>query len=111
MDGDSSALADFLRVAGVDEKNSRNADAIEQVEAFIRWTNEPLIQSGPFDFGDPARIRKGIEILGRICEKRYAKSNPKYLYTTRSSLGMTAMLLRLKARVDSRSIHDGEAAA
>jgi predicted unusual protein kinase regulating ubiquinone biosynthesis (AarF/ABC1/UbiB family) len=111
IDGDSSALADFLRLAGVDQKNSRNADAIEQVEAFIRWTNEPLIQSGPFDFGDPARIRKGIEILGRICEKRYAKSNPKYLYTTRSSLGMTAMLLRLKARVDSRSIHDGEAAA
>jgi predicted unusual protein kinase regulating ubiquinone biosynthesis (AarF/ABC1/UbiB family) len=111
MDGDSSALADFLRVAGVDEKNSRNADAIEQVEAFIQWTNEPLRQSGPFDFGDPARIREGIEILGRICAKRYAKSDPKYLYTTRSSLGMTAMLLRLKARVDSRSIHDGEAAA
>jgi aarF domain-containing kinase len=111
IDGDTSALADFLRVAGVDKRKSRNADAIEQVEAFIQWTNEPLRQSGPFDFGDPARIREGIEILGRICSKRYAKSDPKYLYTTRSSLGMTAMLLRLKARVDSRSIHDEEAAA
>ena len=109
IDGDSSALADFLRVAGVDAKNSRNADAIEQVEAFILWTNEPLRQTGPFDFGNPDRLRKGIEILGNICRKRYAKSDPKYLYTTRSSLGMTAMLLRLRARVDSRFIHDREA--
>jgi predicted unusual protein kinase regulating ubiquinone biosynthesis (AarF/ABC1/UbiB family) len=109
--GDPSALPDFLRVAGVDEKNSTNADAIEQVEAFVEWTNQPLRHAGPFDFGDPSRIRRGIEILSKICEKRYAKSDPKYLYTTRSSLGMTAMLLRLRARVDSQAIHNREAQA
>jgi predicted unusual protein kinase regulating ubiquinone biosynthesis (AarF/ABC1/UbiB family) len=107
-DGDLSALADFLRITGVDEKKASNADAIEEVEAFIQWTHEPMRQAGPFDYGDPARIRKGVEILGKIAHRRSAKSDPKHLYTTRSALGMTAMLLRLNARVDSRSIHDRE---
>jgi len=73
-------LADFLRVAGVDEKNSRNADAIELVEAFILWTNEPLRQLGSIRFWRSGPNPNGIEILGKTCRKRYAKSDPKYLY-------------------------------
>jgi len=95
------ALPEVLRrAAGATETELANADYIESVAEATRWLLETAVQPGPFDFGDPAHLQRGVEIFTRLIRKRYTRSHPMYIYFYRSVFGLRAVLYRLRARVD-----------
>jgi hypothetical protein len=72
---------------------------------FSRWLWRPYRHDGPFDFGDPAYLREGVDLVTAIGRARIP--TPWLLmnaFITRWAFGTSAMLYRLRARVDTRAI-------
>jgi aarF domain-containing kinase len=67
------------------------------------WMLEPLGRS-PFDFGDGKHLRAGIDWFSRLILKRCTKSPPMFLYYYRTVFGMKALLYRLRAQVDVKTV-------
>lgn len=89
-----------------------DADLLAQNVEFGRWLWRPYWHDGPFDFGDPDYLREGVErftALGRV--RIPAPWLPMNAFIARTFLGVSAMLYRLRARVDVRAIYLRERAA
>ncbi|MBE0618363.1 MAG: AarF/ABC1/UbiB kinase family protein [Proteobacteria bacterium] len=74
------------------------------------WQVEPWLTEGPFDFGDEAFFRRGIESLVALGRRRYTRSAPVYLWTARFLFGSRAVAYRLRGRCDFRELDRREAA-
>ena len=59
---------------------------------------------GPFDFGNPDYFKRGTELYGELMRKRYVRSLPVNIWLSRCFYGVRALLARLQAHVDMRSI-------
>ena len=104
---DFSALPDVMRRARVPEKDIQDPELMRLTEEMSRWTMEPDRES-PFDFGDEAHLKRGVELFTEISLKRRARCHPVYVYFYRSVFGLKALLYRLAAKVDVKTIHDRE---
>jgi aarF domain-containing kinase len=73
---------------------------------FGKWMWRPYWHDGPFDFGDPAYMREGMELFVALGRARISSPwLPMNMFITRWYFGMVAMLYRLRARVDVQSIY------
>jgi predicted unusual protein kinase regulating ubiquinone biosynthesis (AarF/ABC1/UbiB family) len=90
--GDDPADADYLRLA----------------EAFADWEMRARYTDGPFDFGDEADFRQGIDIFNETLRKRYSKTRPCTPVIIRQHMGWRAVLYRLKAKIDLRPLAEEE---
>ncbi len=57
----------------------------------------PFHQRGPFDFGDKSHLAAGVDWLGRMVRERRS-----------GAFGLTALLYRLRARVDVGELMEHE---
>ncbi len=67
------------RIASVKEWSSisddpADADRLRLNEAYADWTWRCRYVNGPFDFGDEADFRRGIDIFSEMVRKRYSRS-------------------------------------
>ena len=94
-------LPDFMRrAAGATDADLANADYMSLVTESVEWMLEPLRREGPFDFGDPTHLQRGVGCWARLILKRYTRSHPMFVYYHRSVFGLKTLLLRLRAQVD-----------
>src|SRR5262249_5021825 len=73
-----------------------DADILRLHEAFGDWNWRPSYWDGPFDFGDEAEFRRGVDIFTEMVRKRYSRSRPCTPAIARYNFGMRSMLYRLK---------------
>ncbi len=83
------------------------ADHDRLLHAMVDWLWEPMRHEGVFDFGGDYFTR-GMTLFDEILSKRYTLSAVVNTWINRNFLGVRAMLFRLGARVDMRSISEHE---
>jgi aarF domain-containing kinase len=101
------AFPEFLKRNGATDRDLVNPEYVGLATDFTKWVLEPLAQPGPFDFGDEAHLKRGVERFAALVRKRQTRSHPMWLYIYRSVLGLRAVLYRLRARVDAYTIFRG----
>jgi predicted unusual protein kinase regulating ubiquinone biosynthesis (AarF/ABC1/UbiB family) len=104
------------RLASIKEWSSitddpADADRLRVNEEFADWVWRCRYWGGPFDFGDEADFRRGIDLFTEMVRKRYNRSRPSTPAIARQNFGMRAMLYRLKAKIDIRPIAEEEVKA
>jgi hypothetical protein len=85
-----------------------DADRLRLLEAYADWSWRSRYSDGPFDFGDEADFRRGIELFTEIVMKRYSRGRPCTPVIIRQNFGVRSLLYRLKARIDVRALADEE---
>jgi predicted unusual protein kinase regulating ubiquinone biosynthesis (AarF/ABC1/UbiB family) len=88
-----------------------DAERLRLCEEFSDWVARCRYISGPFDFGDEADFRHGIDLFTAMVRKRYSRARPCTPSIARQNFGLRAMLYRLKARIDIRPIAEEEVKA
>jgi aarF domain-containing kinase len=88
-----------------------DADQLRLHEEFSDWTWRPNYHGGPFDFGDEADFRRGIDLFIEMARKRYNRARPCTPAIARMNFGVRSMLYRLKATIDGRPIAEEEVKA
>jgi predicted unusual protein kinase regulating ubiquinone biosynthesis (AarF/ABC1/UbiB family) len=97
----SEALREATRRAGDERPDRRlHPEQVRLVEQMAEWLWEPLEHEGPFDFGDPEYFNRGSSLLAEILRGGHVRSRPVNTWLNRNYIGLRALLLRLKARVD-----------
>jgi hypothetical protein len=84
------------------------ADFLRLTEEFADWEMRARYCGGPFDFGDEADFRQGIDLFSEMLRKRYNKSRPCTPVIARQHMGWRALLYRLKAKIDIRPLAEEE---
>jgi hypothetical protein len=69
---------------------------------------EPMRTEGPFDFGDEGHLQRGFEVVRAMVNERVVRGHPMYVYYHRCIWGQKAILYRLRARVDLKTLHREE---
>jgi aarF domain-containing kinase len=104
------------RVAAVKEWNlirddPADSDRLRLYYQFIEWCWLAQHRGGPFDFGDEAYLRRGIDLFTEMFRKRYTRSRPSTPAIARLNFGVRALLYRLKAKIDVWPITEEEVKA
>jgi len=90
---------------------SADAERLRLSEEFFDWTGGAHYRGGPFDFGDEADFRRGIDLFTEMVRKRYNRARPSMPAFARLNFGVRSMLYRLKAKFDVRPIAEEEVKA
>jgi predicted unusual protein kinase regulating ubiquinone biosynthesis (AarF/ABC1/UbiB family) len=91
---------------GLAEAESTDAELLTRNLEYGRWMWRPYWHDGPFDFGDPAYLREGLDRFAALGRARITSPwLPMNAFIARWNFGTVAMLYRLRARVDVRSIY------
>jgi predicted unusual protein kinase regulating ubiquinone biosynthesis (AarF/ABC1/UbiB family) len=104
--GDDEDVLWALRASlGLAEGDQLAPEVMARNIEFARWVWRPYFHDGPFDFGDPAYLREGVDRFLAVGRVRIPSPwLPVNAFMARWDLGMAAMLYRLRARVDFRAI-------
>jgi len=94
----------LVRATGASSRDLADPEYIRLMTDATQWVLEPVTWEGPFDFGDDAHLKRGIERFSALLRKRYTRSHPMYVYYHRSVFALRAVLYRLRARVDARAV-------
>ena len=90
---------------GWPKTRSSTPSLLAQNAEFGRRIWRPYRQEGAFDFADPGYLREGVDRFVALARKGLGAWLPMNAFIARWYLGMSAMLYRLRARVDLRSIY------
>ncbi len=99
-----------VAVRGMDFSSADDVSA-DQVDLCVEWADwawEPLLQEGPFDFGDPEYFSRGMKMFAELLKKRYTHSKPVNTWLSRSVYGLRAILARLEACFDFGEVYRAE---
>jgi aarF domain-containing kinase len=88
-----------------------DSDRLRLCEQFAEWCWIALPRGEPFDFGDEAYFRRGVDLFVEMVRKRYNRARPCTPAIARLNFGVRAMLYRLKARIDPLAIQQQEVKA
>jgi len=91
--------------------DAADAEFLRLCEEYCDWSWRPRYCAGPFDFGDEADFRRGIDLASEVVQKRYTKNRPCMPAVARQQMSWRAILYRLKARIDIQSIAEEEVKA
>jgi predicted unusual protein kinase regulating ubiquinone biosynthesis (AarF/ABC1/UbiB family) len=112
VDGSREVLVRYMkRCTGLPDDAAMDAEHQALLERFIEWTWRPIRRREPFDFGDGQFLNDGAAAIRELAAKRHTRSEPMCVLSGRMFFGLFAMLYRLRARVDMRSIGEEEARA
>ncbi len=98
----------IARACLFDEPADMEPDRLATLRRSMDWNYEPWRADGPFDFGDEAFYRRGIDCRLAVARKGYTRSAPLHLWSSRFVLGSRALGYRLKGRCDFRRLHRQE---
>jgi predicted unusual protein kinase regulating ubiquinone biosynthesis (AarF/ABC1/UbiB family) len=104
------------RIAALKEWSSitddpADADRLRVHEEFGDWCWRARYWGGPFDYGDEADFRRGIDLFTEMVRKRYNRARPSTPAIARQNFGMRSLLYRLRAKIDIRPIAEEEVKA
>jgi predicted unusual protein kinase regulating ubiquinone biosynthesis (AarF/ABC1/UbiB family) len=85
-----------------------DADRLRLYDEFTEWCWLAQHRGEPFDFGDEAYLRRGIELFAEMIRRRYNRSRPSTPSFARMNFGVRAILYRLKAKIDMWPIAEEE---
>jgi aarF domain-containing kinase len=100
-------LEQSLLEGGYSESDLADEKYMAPLRRHMAWLTAPAFHEGPFDFGDPAYFREGIDSLKEMTLKPYP-APPMYFYEFRSMFGIKMLGWRLSCRVDMRQLRDQE---
>lgn len=103
------------RIAGMREWHLIDDDAeyrelLDLGERMCDWHWRCRYCGGEFDFGDEADFRRGVDIFVAMSRKRCARGRPCQLVIARQTFGIRALLYRLKAKLDVKSLAEADIA-
>lgn len=108
---DPSHFPEVLLAGGLaTKKDLDNPDFMRLTREFWQWSFGPEQIDGVFDFSNESFFKKGIELTRDMAAKRYTAAAPMYVYLSRSTFALRALLLRLGAKINVREIHQEELA-
>lgn len=104
------------RIAAVKQWSSltdlpSDADQLRLHEEFSDWVWQSSYRGEPFDFGDEADFRRGIELVTEMARKRYNHARPCTPAIARMNFGVRSTLYQLKATIECRPIAEEEVKA
>jgi predicted unusual protein kinase regulating ubiquinone biosynthesis (AarF/ABC1/UbiB family) len=104
------------RIAAIKEWNligndPTDDDRLRLCDQFAEWCWLAPKRGEPFDFGDEAYLRRGIDLFLEMVRKRYSRSRPSTPAIARLNFGVRSMLYRLRAKIDIRPIAEEEVKA
>jgi aarF domain-containing kinase len=109
VDGDPGAVRELAKAAfGLNDREIETTEYLALTEESCKWMMEPLQHNGPFDFGDEAHLKRGIDFVARTIRKGFMRSHPVWVYHNRSVFGLKALLFRLGAQVDANAVISAE---
>lgn len=91
--------------------DAANAERLRVMDAYGEWTWRPRFHGGPFDFGDEADLRRGIDLFVEMVRRRYTRGKPSSPMMTRHQFGWRAILYMLKAKIEIAPIAEEEVRA
>jgi predicted unusual protein kinase regulating ubiquinone biosynthesis (AarF/ABC1/UbiB family) len=104
--GDDDVVRALRASLGLAEGEAIDPELLAKNIEFGKWIWRSYRHDGPFDFGDPNFLRQGVDLFTAIGRARIPSPwLPMNAFIARWYFGMTAMLYRLRARVDMRSIY------
>jgi len=107
--GDEAAFPRLLELASGVRAGDRGSERyLEMTRRSYDWMMEPMHATGPFDFGDGGHLERGFAWFSEMVRDRMLRGHPTYVYFNRCVFGVKALLYRLRAQVDVRSLHDQE---
>ena len=98
----------MLRAGDFDPARPVDEDHIRFLEDYSHWWSDYMMTDELFDFGDEAFMRRGIEFITQVAERRYFRTLPVNVWITRQLLGLRALAFRLKARVNMKQLGQQE---
>jgi predicted unusual protein kinase regulating ubiquinone biosynthesis (AarF/ABC1/UbiB family) len=106
IQGSDDDVVRALRASlGLAEGEALDPGILAQNVALARWMWRPFSHDGPFDYGDPDYLREGVDRFAAVGRARIPSPwLTMNAFLARWSLGIGAMLYRLRARVDVRAI-------
>lgn len=84
---------------------------LQVIRNALNWQMAPWLKEGKFDFGDKAFFLRGIHTLMEMTSKRYTRSMPLTVWSTRFLLGGRALCYRLEGHCAFQSIQQQEYSA
>jgi predicted unusual protein kinase regulating ubiquinone biosynthesis (AarF/ABC1/UbiB family) len=102
-----AALQDWCWVSD----DPADQDRLRVVEEFAEWTWRARYYGGPFDFGDTANFRRGVDLFTEMVRKRYSRARACTPVMARHNFGWLSMLYRLRAKIDIAPIAEEEVRA
>ena len=94
--------------ACLSEEEARDPERFGRAVAIVEWLWEPLRHEGPFDFGDPEYMRRGMALSQEMMRRGEVRHLPTLTWTNRLFYGIRALALRLRGRADLKRINEEE---
>jgi predicted unusual protein kinase regulating ubiquinone biosynthesis (AarF/ABC1/UbiB family) len=91
--------------------STEDAAHLRLCDQYADWCWRPRYWGGPFDFGDEADFRRGIDLFTEMVRKRYSRARPCTPFIARQNFGVRSILYRLKAKIDIRPLSEEEVKA
>ena len=101
-------IASMKAWSGLTDEGS---DQMRLYEAFSEWSWRARYLGGPFDFGDEADFREGVDLFTEMLRKRYSRGHRVTPTIARGSFGWRSMLYRLRAKFEIRPLAESEVIA
>lgn len=90
---------------GLNPEDLNDDSYLAVVDESVRWIREPFEKNGPFDYGDPAYLRRRTEWLSRASAHGHCLADDaSILYFSRATFSLAALLYQLQAQVDMKSL-------
>ena len=106
--GEEARRAAIRRQATGSEIRGVSDEYMKTAEQLNEWSQRPLHAPGPFDFGNDAYFKEGVQLLARLQTVGYYRNEPINLWLIRAFFSVRALLNRLGARVDMHREMDAE---
>ena len=90
---------------GLNPEDLNDESYLAVVDESVRWIREPFEKEGPFDYGDPAYLRRRTDWLSRAAGHGHAfADDASIVYFSRATFSLAALLYQLRAQVDMKSL-------
>jgi predicted unusual protein kinase regulating ubiquinone biosynthesis (AarF/ABC1/UbiB family) len=98
-------------LAAMGQTEPMDSTHLQLLSDWCAWMWRPYWTHEPFDFGDAAYFREGVDLLATLAGNRMTQGVPMTPLSTRWYLGTVSMLYRLRAQVNVRALYEREVVA
>jgi predicted unusual protein kinase regulating ubiquinone biosynthesis (AarF/ABC1/UbiB family) len=109
IEEDEQALDEGLaRTCFFDSAGDMEPERLALVRKQIFWQVAPVKKDEPFDFGDKAWFKQGIDLMSEAMRRGYTRYDSLGNWWARSIIGHRTMMYRLRCRINYREIYMAE---
>jgi len=100
-----------LKDSSMIREDPADAERLRLADEWADWQWHARASRRPFDFGDEADFRRGIDLFVAMSRGRYTRGHPSSPMMARYTFARRAMLYRLRANVNVAPIAEAEVGA